>query len=185
VSGAPPAFELETSCGECVLCCEWLNVETEEFSKKAGVLCQHCTGGGCGIHATRPTVCRAFFCGWRLISGLGPEWRPDKSRVIIMVVEKDVPPQYVGAVNGLNFVILGGTEAIMRPGFAEYLALLVTRLVAVYLSADSPKTLINEYLAPLAARGDIDGVRKMLLHIYGLHLQQRQMQFPDSKPLPP
>ena len=181
----PPAFEPETSCGECVVCCEWLNIETEEFSKKAGILCQHCTGHGCGIYETRPSICRNFLCGWRVIPALGPDWRPDKSGVIILMVEKDVPPQYTGAMTGFNFVVLGGTETIMRPGFAEYLALLVSRKVAVYLSADTPRTLINEYLAPLAARDDMEAVRKMLLHIYGLHLQQRQTQFPGARPLPP
>jgi hypothetical protein len=184
-----PVFVPDTSCGECVMCCEWLNIEGEEFSKKAGVLCQHCTvgdsGGGCGIYETRPKICRAFFCGWRLIPALGPDWRPDKSKVIIMLVEKNVPPQYDGAMTGFNFVVLGGSQTILRPGFAEYLTLLVSRKVAVYLSADSPKTLINEYLAPLAARGDMEGARKMLLHIYGLHLQQRELQFPGSRPLPP
>jgi hypothetical protein len=55
MSGAAEgAFELETSCGDCVLCCEWLNVETEEFSKKAGILCSHCSGQGCGIFESRP-----------------------------------------------------------------------------------------------------------------------------------
>jgi hypothetical protein len=37
----------------------------------------------------------------------------------------------------------------MRPGFAEYVSLLVSRKMAVYLSADSPKTLIKDCLEPL------------------------------------
>jgi hypothetical protein len=184
-AGDEAVFEPDTSCGDCVVCCEWLNIETEEFSKKAGTLCSHCTGSGCGIYQTRPKICRSFLCGWRLIPALGPDWRPDKSGVVMLLVEKDVPPQYDGAITGFNFVVLGGTRTITRPGFAEYLALLVSRKVAVYFSADSPKTLINDYLAPLGARGDMEGVRKMLLHIYGLHLEQRRMQFPDAKPLPP
>jgi hypothetical protein len=161
------------SCGECVMCCEWLDIETEGLSKKAGVLCQHCHGGGCGIYETRPVLCRTFFCGWRLVQQLGDDWRPDKSGVMILLVTKDVPRQYSGAETGFNFVVLGGDAAVLRHGFAEYLSLLVSRQVAVYLSADSPKTLINDYLAPLAAANDIDGVRQMLLHIYHLHLEAR------------
>ncbi|HWC63864.1 MAG TPA: hypothetical protein VG501_09595 [Rhizomicrobium sp.] len=180
-----PAFEPDTSCGDCVMCCEWLNIETGEFSKKAGILCSHCTGRGCGIYETRPKICRSFLCGWRVIPALGPDWRPDRSGVMILLVEKNVPPQYDGASTGFNFVVLGGTRAITRPGFAEYLTLLVSRRVAVYFSADSPKTLINEYLAPMAAGRDMEGARKMLLHIYGLHLQQRGIQFPGAVPLPP
>lgn len=166
-------FEVPGSCGECVMCCEWLNIETEGLSKKAGVLCHHCTSGGCGIYETRPSLCQGFYCGWRLIPKLGEDWRPDKSGVMILIVTKDVPPQYSGAETGFNFVVLGGEAAILRPGFVEYVTLLVSRKVAVYLSADSPKTLINEYLAPLAAAKDMAGAAKMLIHIYGLHLQAR------------
>jgi len=176
-------IEPEGSCGECVVCCEWLDIETEGLSKKAGVMCQHCHGGGCGIYETRPSLCRGFFCGWRIIPKLGPEWRPDKSGVMILTVIEGVPPQYSGAEIGFNFVVLGGSAAILRPGFAEYLALLVSRNVAVYLSADSPRTLINAFLAPLV--NDMDGVRRMLTHIYGLHLEKRKQEWADARPLPP
>ena len=54
------------------------------------------------------------------------------------------------------------------------------RDVGVWLSADSPRTLINSYLKPLAMAQDKDGLTAMLLHIYRLHLQQRKGQ----KPLP-
>jgi hypothetical protein len=161
------------SCGECVVCCQWLDIETEGLSKKAGVLCQHCHGGGCGIYQTRPKLCRNFFCGWRLIPSLGDDWRPDKSGVMILVVTEP-PRQYSGAATGFKFVVLGGEAAILRPGFVDYVSLLVSRQVAVYLSADSPKTLVNEYLAPLAAAGDIAGSTQMLLHIYHLHLEARE-----------
>ena len=167
-------FEPPGSCGECVMCCEWLDIETEGLSKKAGVLCAHCTGGGCGIYETRPSLCRGFFCGWRLVPALGPEWRPDKSGVMILLVTEKVPKHYSGAETGFNFVVLGGDAAVLRPGFAEYVALLVSRQVAVYLSADSPKTLVNAFLAPLAAAENIEGVRQMLLHIYHLHLEAKK-----------
>jgi hypothetical protein len=175
-------FEPEGSCGECVMCCEWLDIETEGLSKKAGVLCQHCHGGGCGIYETRPVLCRTFFCGWRLIPKLGDDWRPDRSGVMILLV-KDPPKQYSGAQTGFNFVVLGGEAAILRPGFADYVSLLVSRQVAVYLSADSPKTLINEYLAPLIAAKDMAGVVQMLLHIYRLHLEAREAGM-TGKPAP-
>jgi hypothetical protein len=167
------AHEPPGSCGECVMCCEWLDIETEGLSKKAGALCEHCTGGGCGIYQTRPVLCRTFFCGWRLIPQLGPDWRPDRSGVMILLVTSP-PPQFTGAQTGFNFVVLGGDATILKPGFAEYVSQLVSRQVAVYLSADSPKTLINEYLAPLVAARDMAGVARMLIHIYHLHLEARQ-----------
>jgi hypothetical protein len=165
-------YKVPGSCGTCVMCCEWLDIETEGLSKKAGILCQHCTGQGCGIYQTRPKLCQTFFCGWRVIPKLGDDWRPDKSGVMILLVEKNVPPQYSGAITGFNFVVLGGEAAILRPGFAEYLSRLVSRQVAVYLSADSPKTLINEHLLPLV--GDLARTTGMLLHLYRLHLEAKK-----------
>ena len=165
-------FEAPGSCGDCVVCCEWLDIETEGLSKKAGILCHHSTGKGCGIHATRPGLCRGFFCGYRVITGLSDEWRPDRSGVMILVVTKDVPSQYTGAETGFNFVVLGGEAAILRPGFAAYVSLLVSRNVAVYLSADSPKTLINDFMAPLTR--DPAGATAMLVHLYRLHLEAKK-----------
>jgi hypothetical protein len=104
---------------------------------------------------------------------------------MILMVTEGVPPQYSGAQTGFNFVVLGGSAAILRPGFAEYLALLASRNVAVYLSADSPRTLINEFLMPLVSANDMDGVRRMLRHIYGLHLEKRKQDWADARPLPP
>jgi hypothetical protein len=164
-------FLPQGECGPCVVCCEWLNIETEEFSKKAGILCHHCTGGGCGIYDTRPSVCRGFYCGWRIIPKMGEDWRPDKSGVIILVVEGNYPKQYDGAYTGFNFVVVGGEKAVLRPGFAEYLSQLVRNRVAVFLSADSPKTLINDFLAPLV--GNVEGTRQMLLHLYRLHIEAK------------
>ena len=163
---------LQNSCGNCVVCCQWLDIVSDELSKKAGVLCVHCVGNGCGIYETRPQVCRGFFCGYRLISQLGEEWRPDRSGVLIQPVEKNLPPQYSGAQIGFNFVVLGGDAAVLRPGFADYLVTLVKRNVAVYLSADSPKTLINEHLMPYA--NDLAAATQMLLHLYHLHLEAKE-----------
>jgi hypothetical protein len=170
---ASKGMEVPGSCGDCVMCCQWLDIETTGLSKKAGVLCQHCTGGGCGIYETRPELCRNFFCGWRMVPQLGEAWRPDRSGVIILLVN-DPPKNYPGSKNGYNFVVLGGDASVTRPGFADYIATLVSRRVAVYLSADSPRTLINEYLEPLVAAHDMAGVTAMLLHIYHLHLEAKK-----------
>jgi hypothetical protein len=164
--------DVQGSCGTCVVCCQWLDIESEELSKKAGILCEHCVGSGCGIYETRPQVCRGFFCGYRLISQLGEEWRPDRCGVLIQAVEKNLPPQYTGAQVGFNFIVLGGDAAVLRPGLADYLATLVKRNVAVYLSADSPKTLINEHLRPYV--NDPAAATRILLHLYHLHLEAKQ-----------
>ncbi|HWY61708.1 MAG TPA: hypothetical protein VNW15_07380 [Rhizomicrobium sp.] len=162
------------SCGTCTVCC--LALRIEEFGKQAGVMCQHCTGSGCGIYEARYEVCQGFLCGWRVVPKLGEAWRPDRSGVLILLVEKkDIPEEHRAAGDGVQFVILGGEKAIRRPGFAEYVSTLVSREVAVYMSADSPKTLINKYLRVLVAQKNQTGLVEMLLHIYRQHVGLREI----------
>jgi hypothetical protein len=169
------------SCGTCTVCC--LALRIDEFTKPAGQMCQHCTGGGCGIYETRYDVCRGFLCGWRILPQLGGAWRPDRSGILLLPVEsKDVPEEHRAAGNGMQFVILGGEKAILRTGFAEYVSTLVKRNVAVYMSADSPKTLINKYLTAQVAMENRPAVIEMLLHIYRQHVQLREIN--KWKPLP-
>jgi hypothetical protein len=166
--------ETQNSCGTCTVCCKALRIV--EFDKQAGVMCQHCTGTGCGIYETRYETCKGFLCGWRILPQLGDGWRPDRSGVLMLVMEaKDLPEEHGVAGNGIQFLILGGEKAILRPGFAEYVMTLVTRNVAVYLSADSPKTLINKYLRPSVMAKNKAAVIDMLLHIYRQHVGYRDL----------
>lgn len=166
--------ETGNSCGTCTVCCWALRIE--ETGKESGDMCQHCTGTGCGIYETRYETCRGFLCGWRMVPQLGDSWRPDRSGVVILLVEgKDMPEEHRAAGPGMQFVILGGEKAILRPGFAEYLSTLVKRNVAVYMSADSPKTLINKYLVQHVAANNKAGMLEMLLHIYRQHVELRAM----------
>jgi hypothetical protein len=169
-------------CGSCTVCCMALRVI--ELDKEAGRYCQHCLPGkGCGIYETRPEVCRGFLCGWRRVPQLGEEWRPDKSGILMLTQEVDkLPEAYRAAGPGVNFMILGGEKAILRSGFADYVATLVTRNVAVYLSADTPKSLINPYLVKQTAAGNIPAVAEMLLHIYRQHVKLRALN--NLAPMP-
>jgi hypothetical protein len=155
-----------------------------EMDKAAGRYCKHCLPGkGCCIYETRFEVCRTFLCGWRLVPQLDAAWRPDKSGILMLRQEVDkLPEAHRAAGPGVNFVILGGEKAILRPGFAEYVATLVARNVAVYLSADTPKTLINPYLMKQAASRNIPAVSEMLLHIYQQHVKLRALN--NLAPMP-
>jgi hypothetical protein len=63
-------------CGTCSLCCTILRVD--ELAKPAGRDCLHQRGeNGCGIHASRPSICRAYRCLW-LQGGLEDDERPDR-----------------------------------------------------------------------------------------------------------
>ena len=74
----------ERSCGECIACCITLRIEDQQLRKPAGEPCQHLNEcGGCSIYPQRPQVCRSWICGWKLLEGLGDEWRPDRCGVLI------------------------------------------------------------------------------------------------------
>ena len=84
----PVAFATEPApgraCGTCTLCCKVYDVPSLE--KPAGTWCRHCKPGrGCGIHETRPQHCRSFYCLWMTQAWLGPEWKPDRSKMVLSV----------------------------------------------------------------------------------------------------
>lgn len=89
------------SCGGCTLCCKVMSVP--ELKKERGVWCSHCErNSGCRIYADRPAGCRTFLCGWLTNPRFGPEWKPDRSKIVI-TVDRDG--------NGLDFQC--------DPGFPE------------------------------------------------------------------
>lgn len=72
------------TCGACTLCCKLFPVP--ELGKPSGRWCKHIVQRrGCGIHADRPPVCRAFFCQWIYNEDLGPEWKPDTARFVLSI----------------------------------------------------------------------------------------------------
>jgi hypothetical protein len=74
------------SCGGCTLCCTLLRVD--ELRKRGGTPCRELRGApappGCGIHATRPAICRAYACLW-LSGGLDEGDRPDRLGAVLDV----------------------------------------------------------------------------------------------------
>ena len=73
-------------CGACTLCCRLLRVD--ELRKLGGTACRELRKAplppGCGIHATRPPICRAYACLW-LTGGLDEADRPDRLGAILDV----------------------------------------------------------------------------------------------------
>jgi Fe-S-cluster containining protein len=78
------------ACGTCSLCCTVLRVD--ELRKLGGTACVHQReGGGCGVHATRPQICRAYQCLW-LRGTLRDEDRPDRLGAVLDVVTQGASP---------------------------------------------------------------------------------------------
>jgi hypothetical protein len=183
MSDQPP---LENSCGTCIACCYALAFNAEEgLKKKAGDMCPNCTGTGCGIYETRFKLCQLFLCAWRKLPQLGDDWRPDKSGVMLIEVKgEQIPEGYRDAGIGMEFLLLKDDSTITRAGFSEYVGTLVSQRVAVFMGMiGGPSTFINKYLEPLVAAKDLPGLTKMLLHIYGLHMEARKLGLagPDRK----
>ncbi len=74
-------------CGDCVACCQVLRIDQPDLQKAAGILCTHNTGTGCGIYATRPGICRSWYCLWRRIDAMPDAARPDRCGVIFCLEE--------------------------------------------------------------------------------------------------
>ncbi|MFN8949294.1 MAG: YkgJ family cysteine cluster protein [Alphaproteobacteria bacterium] len=79
------------TCGSCVACCGIMNFDAPGFRKEAGVMCSHCSGSSCTIHATRPEPCRTFFCLWRRVGSMPDELRPDRIGVMFSIEEIPAP----------------------------------------------------------------------------------------------
>ena len=73
----PP--QARRGCDGCTACCTVLNVP--QLNSPAYESCRHLCAGGCGIHESRPEICRGYFCEWAI--GNAPEWmKPNLCGVI-------------------------------------------------------------------------------------------------------
>ena len=159
----------QKSCGDCHACCVELLIDTPEIQKKGGTPCVHLSGGRCGIYDKRFKICREFLCGYLLFSELDEAWRPDRSGILVLqIAQASLPAAYQGAGNGIQLLVTGDEAAILRPGFAEYVFGLVLGRVGVYLTALMPRAMLNPYLEPFVAAGDLEAMRRALLHVYRL-----------------
>ncbi|MDJ0787247.1 MAG: hypothetical protein QNK05_10610 [Myxococcota bacterium] len=79
---APEDVASDRACGECTLCCRVLRVD--ELRKLGGTPCPELSSDppGCGIHATRPSICRRYRCLW-LQGGLEEDERPDALGAVV------------------------------------------------------------------------------------------------------
>jgi len=156
----------ERTCGPCQACCVALKIKSPELRKQSGTPCLHLAENGCGIYQSRPQVCRAFLCGWRLLPELDASWRPDLSGVMLLrLSEKEVASAYRAAGPGWVLVIIDAAKAL-TPRLARHVAGLVARGSAVYLSAMTPRIQLNEQLQAPVAANDLHAVLAVLKQVH-------------------
>jgi hypothetical protein len=152
-------------CGACVACCVALSIDDPLLRKPAGIACAQCGPGGCAIYEARPEVCRRFQCGWRRLPFLGDDLRPDRSGVLVRVVQGAD-----GCGNVLEFVMLDRSK-LGRPGLAEAIGAAVQARIVSYLvlpgAVDAPATrrLLNAVLERPVGRRDRAAVMRALTRL--------------------
>lgn len=152
------------ACGECSVCCVALNIDSREFQKFPGLACTYLRQGhGCSIHATVFPTCRAYHCGWRYLSGLGEEWRPDKSGVLIDFQTEDLPAAYPKRP-GIRLMIVGPLETLFERKFLELVRHLIASEAPVVLAVPGPprhfpaSVFLNDMLKDPVRSGDFSAM---------------------------
>ena len=129
-------------CGDCTVCCTVLKVDSPDFSKPAATPCAFLSSGGCGIHPTRPTICRTWFCAWRRIAALTDAARPDRSGLLVSLNFVRTPQNLFEGVS-LVVRVLAGSDAIATGMAATVLDALCDGLVPVWFSDGASKMLMH------------------------------------------
>jgi hypothetical protein len=145
----------DRSCGDCTACCIVLTVDTPDFKKPAETPCLHLTPRGCGIHPTRPHICRTWFCAWRRIAAFPDEARPDRSGLLVSLNFVREPRNCFEAVS-ISVRTLPGSDAVKSGMARTILDSLCDGLVAVWFSDGSRKILMHPEndVARLVLSGD-------------------------------
>ncbi|MBS1186454.1 MAG: hypothetical protein H6R04_472 [Burkholderiaceae bacterium] len=152
----------DRQCGSCMVCCEYLYINSPSLKKPADVLCGNCVSNqGCRIYDTRPSVCRSWHCLWRRDATIPAELRPDKSGVLFSLSVCD-EPRYLFENAYIVCMALKTPAAFDAPLVAATLARYIGEaMLPVWLSHAGGKTLAwpddklaNAILSPVAAQSD-------------------------------
>lgn len=145
-------------CGDCMVCCIVPTIDDPDIQKKPGMHCRHCATG-CTIYDSRPKPCRDFYCAWRMLPALGPDWRPDLSGVFGILDKAVIEGKVVIALT----LILNSDPAriILNGAFVSFIQTNILQNLPIYLSLPGPpghvplRTLISGSGAvALAHRGE-------------------------------
>ncbi|HXJ03187.1 MAG TPA: hypothetical protein VNH44_18350 [Micropepsaceae bacterium] len=162
----------DRECGGCTVCCKHLEIDTPQLKKPSRVLCPHChEAAGCGIYATRPSVCESWYCGWRKFP-LGDSWRPDRCGILITLVNERSPSHYKKRV-GLMFHMVDSPHRVFWEPCIAYMTWLIERRVPVFLSVLGAEghanrvTFLNDGMAAAVAAHQDGWVARELQNVLG------------------
>jgi len=124
-------------CGTCNVCCVALTIKDPELQKPQGYRCHHLTADHrCGIYETRPTTCRRFDCGWRILKWVRPTLRPDRSGVLVRAhLERSAATK--SDKPGIIVTLLS-RSALKAEGLAETVAAAVSAGAPVWVHIPGP-----------------------------------------------
>lgn len=152
-------------CGDCMVCCTVPTIDDPAIQKKPGMHCRHCATG-CLIYESRPTPCRDFYCAWRMLPALGPDWRPDLSGVFGMLDKATIEGKTVVA---LTLTLVGDAAKIISNGaFVSFVHTNLLENLPIYVAVPGPpghvpfRTLISGPDTVALARRDEVHVRVVL-----------------------
>ncbi len=107
------------TCGSCNVCCVELTIDDPELQKVQGYCCPHTQrDNSCGIYATRPHTCRAFYCGWRRLKWIREPLKPDRSGVLVRL-HGEISKTDGTKRLGVEFTLLNAA-ALKAEGLAEF-----------------------------------------------------------------
>jgi len=144
----------ERECGECQACCVAMSIDYPDIQKMPGSPCRHSLKGGCDIYDGRPHVCRVFFCGWRRLTSIPADWRPDRSGILV-IGETNHQPQFKALALTL-FLTGNPLKTIRRTDFLDFVIHNLRNKVALYLMLPGGKNMKSARLqlnAPLMESG--------------------------------
>lgn len=166
-------------CGECTVCCVAPTIDLPEFKKPQGLACPHCLQASCGIYATRPPVCRTFYCHWRRAGWLDDSWRPDRSQILLRGTDDDVPPGFASPT-GIVFDVLGSCDLLLDHKVIEVIGRLIDARVPTFLSVQSlpgrssGRVMLNPMLEISVGERDGDALARGLVEAFLLSVLHSQ-----------
>lgn len=124
----------DRDCEECTACCHHIPINQDDFVKLANVDCIHLSkDGGCSIYKTRPSTCAGWYCAWRYLSGLGKNWRPDISGVLMDFTNEFIP-DYFQNKQAIVLKVIDKQKFFNNNQLTQYVAQLVERKLPVFLA---------------------------------------------------